>query len=89
MGTAHRRFAMTLNLNTEDHEGGELRFPEYGQASYRPATGEAAIFSCNLLHEATDVTKGSRYVLLSFMYDEAGRQIMEKMQQAQNRQGAS
>ncbi len=82
MGTAHRRFAMTLNLNTEDHEGGELRFPEYGQASYRPATGEAAIFSCNLLHEATDVTKGSRYVLLSFMYDESGRQIMEKMQQS-------
>jgi len=59
-----------------------LRFPEYGQASYRPATGEAAIFSCNLLHEATDVTKGSRYVLLSFMYDESGRQIMEKMQQS-------
>lgn len=82
VGTAHRRFAMTLNLNTEDHEGGELRFPEYGQASYRPRTGEAAIFSCNLLHEATDVTRGKRYVLLSFMYDETGRQIMEKMRQA-------
>lgn len=82
VGTAHRRFAMTLNLNTEDHEGGELRFPEYGMTSYRPRTGEAAIFSCNLLHEATDVTKGRRYVLLSFMYDESGRQIMEKMRQA-------
>ncbi|MBT5944124.1 MAG: redoxin domain-containing protein [Rhodospirillaceae bacterium] len=78
LGTAHRRFAMTLNLNTEDHEGGELRFPEYGQASYRPATGEAAIFSCNLLHEATDVTKGQRYTLLSFMYDESGRQFLER-----------
>ncbi|MDE0780143.1 MAG: 2OG-Fe(II) oxygenase [Alphaproteobacteria bacterium] len=85
MGTAHRRFAMTLNLNTEDHEGGELRFPEYGHASYRPATGAAAIFSCNLLHEATDVTKGSRYVLLSFMYDETGRQVMEKYQQTRDR----
>lgn len=82
VGTAHRRFAMTLNLNTEDHEGGELRFPEYGHASYRPRTGEAAIFSCNLLHEATDVTQGRRYVLLSFMYDETGRQILEKMRQA-------
>lgn len=78
IGTAHRRFAMTLNLNTEDHEGGELRFPEYGQASYRPATGEAAIFSCNLLHEATDVTRGQRYTLLSFMYDESGRQFLER-----------
>lgn len=82
MGTAHRRFAMTLNLNAEGHEGGDLRFPEYGYASYRPRTGEAAIFSCNLLHEATDVTKGSRYVLLSFMYDESGRQIMERYRQA-------
>lgn len=82
MGTAHRRFAMTLNLNAEGHEGGELRFPEYGYASYRPRTGEAAIFSCDLLHEATDVTKGRRYVLLSFMYDESGRQIMERYHQA-------
>ncbi len=82
MGTAHRRFAMTLNLNTEDHEGGDLRFPEYNMASYRPRTGEAAIFSCNLLHEATDVTKGSRYVLLSFMYDESGKQIMDRYRQA-------
>ncbi|MBO6783030.1 MAG: 2OG-Fe(II) oxygenase [Alphaproteobacteria bacterium] len=82
MGTAHRRFAMTLNLNSEGHEGGELRFPEYDMASYRPRTGEAAIFSCDLLHEATDVTKGSRYVLLSFMYDESGRQIMERYRQA-------
>ena len=83
MGTAHRRFAMTLNLNTEDHEGGELRFPEYGHASYRPATGEAAIFSCNLLHEATDVTKGSRYVLLSFMYDQSGQDLMERVRKAE------
>ena len=78
IGTAHRRFAMTLNLNTEEYEGGELRFPEYGQASYSPATGEAVIFSCNLLHEATDVTKGRRYTLLSFMYDESGRQFLER-----------
>ncbi len=34
IGTAHRRFAMTLNLNSEEYEGGELRFPEYGNASY-------------------------------------------------------
>jgi len=78
-GTAHRRFAMTLNLNAEDHGGGELRFPEYNMASYRPRTGEAAIFSCDLLHEATDVTRGSRYVLLSFMYDESGREIMDRI----------
>lgn len=80
-GTAHRRFAMTLNLNAEDYGGGELRFPEFNNATYKPGTGEAAIFSCNLLHEATDVTEGNRYVLLSFMYDEPGRQILERYRQ--------
>jgi len=69
IGTVHRRFAMTLNLNTEDHEGGELRFPEYRQASYSPATREADIFSSDLLQEATNVTHGQRYTLLSFIYD--------------------
>ncbi len=81
VGTAHRRFAMTLNLNAEDYEGGELRFPEFNNATYKPATGEAAIFSCDLLHEATDVIDGQRYVLLSFMYDDSGRQMMEKYRQ--------
>jgi peroxiredoxin/predicted 2-oxoglutarate/Fe(II)-dependent dioxygenase YbiX len=87
-GTAHRRFAMTLNLNAEDYDGGELCFPEYNNATYKPATGEAVVFSCNLLHEATDVTVGQRYVLLSFMYDEPGRQLLEKYKQTMaQRQG--
>ena len=81
-GTAHRRFAMTLNLNAEHYDGGELCFPEFGNATYKPATGEAVIFSCNLLHEATEITSGQRYVLLSFMYDEAGRKLLERYRQA-------
>ncbi len=36
---------MTLNLNTEEYEGGELRFPEFGPNLYRPGTGDAVIFS--------------------------------------------
>lgn len=74
-GTAHRRFAMSLNLNTGDYEGGYLRFPEFGPHLYRPGVGEAVIFSCSLLHEATPVTKGRRYVLLNFFYDEPAAQI--------------
>lgn len=65
---AHRRFAMSLNLNSEDYQGGTLRFPEYGPGLYKPATGEAVVFSCSLLHEAMPVTEGTRYVLLSFLY---------------------
>ena len=68
-GTAHRRFACTLNLNAEDFDGGDLRFPEYGTRTYRAPTGGAVIFSCSMLHEATPVTRGNRYAFLPFLYD--------------------
>jgi predicted 2-oxoglutarate/Fe(II)-dependent dioxygenase YbiX len=67
--TAHRVFALTLNLN-DGYEGGQLRFPEYGNQLYRPDAGAALIFSCAHLHEVLDVTAGRRFVLLSFLYGE-------------------
>ncbi len=66
----HRRFALTLNLNTGDYAGGGLRFPEFGDAVYEAPKGGACVFSCSLLHEATDVTEGSRYALLTFFSGE-------------------
>ena len=65
--TAHRRFALSLNLN-DGYDGGELRFPEYGEALYRPGAGEALVFSCSLLHEVVPVTRGRRFSLLSFLF---------------------
>lgn len=67
--TAHRRFALSLNLNA-GYEGGYLRFPEYGPHLYRPDAGSALIFSCSHLHEVTEVTQGQRFVLLSFLFGE-------------------
>jgi predicted 2-oxoglutarate/Fe(II)-dependent dioxygenase YbiX len=75
--TADRRFALTINLNSEEYEGGELLFPEYGEGRYKPPTGGAILFSCSLLHEALPVTSGQRFALLSFLRDAtpaAGRQ---------------
>jgi peroxiredoxin/predicted 2-oxoglutarate/Fe(II)-dependent dioxygenase YbiX len=77
-GTAHRRFAMTLNLNTDEYEGGCLWFPEYGAQLYSPQVGEAVVFSCSLLHEVTPVTKGKRYAVLSFFYDDHAAKIREQ-----------
>ncbi len=76
-GTAHRRFAMSLLLN-DDYEGGMLRFPEFARHTYRPAAGDAVVFSCSLLHEATDVTAGRRFVMLSFFYGEAEARLREE-----------
>ncbi|MDF3073824.1 MAG: peroxiredoxin [Alphaproteobacteria bacterium] len=74
-GTAHRRFAVTINLNTEEYQGGDLRFPEYGSRLFRAPTGGAVVFSCGILHEATAVTSGRRYAFLPFLYDEAAAEI--------------
>lgn len=65
--TADRRFALTLNLNTEEYEGGGLIFPEYGPHRYNPPTGGAILFSCSLLHEALPIAKGRRFTLLNFL----------------------
>lgn len=70
-GTAHRRFGLTLNLN-DDYAGGELRFPEYGPTRYRPAAGEALLFSGSHLHEVLPVQRGRRFVLLSFVVARRG-----------------
>lgn len=77
-GTAHRRFACTINLNAGDYEGGDLVFPEFGQRRYRAPTGGAVVFSCSLLHEATPVTRGKRYAYLPFLYDEAAARQREE-----------
>ncbi|GLH98770.1 2OG-Fe(II) oxygenase [Phytohabitans aurantiacus] len=69
--TAHRRFAVSVNLNTGEYEGGRLRFPEFSRRLYDVAAGGAIVFSCSLQHEVTPVTQGRRYCCLPFLYDEA------------------
>ncbi|MBO9709256.1 MAG: 2OG-Fe(II) oxygenase [Caulobacter sp.] len=70
-GTAHRRFAVTINLNAEDYEGGDLSFPEFGPRRYRAPTGGAVVFSCSLLHMIDPIVAGLRFAFLPFLYDEA------------------
>ncbi len=73
-GTAHRRFAVSINLN-DDFDGGTLSFPEYGQRQYKPPMGSAVVFSCSLLHAVSKVTRGRRYAFLPFLYDDAAAKI--------------
>jgi peroxiredoxin len=76
-GTAHRRFAVSINLS-DDFDGGEIYFPEYGSRSFKPSAGSALIFSCSLLHAVTRVTRGKRYAFLPFLYDDAAAKIREE-----------
>lgn len=73
-GTAHRRFAVTINLS-EDFEGGELYFPECSKQAFKPPIGGAVVFSCSLLHAVSPVTRGERFAFLPFLYDEDAAEI--------------
>ncbi|MCC9621519.1 2OG-Fe(II) oxygenase [Thalassospira sp. MA62] len=84
--TAHRRFAVSLNLNPIDYEGGMVQFPEYGQTLYAPPPGGALVFSCSLLHEVMPVTKGKRYAMFTFLTDEAGVQAEQKLMAERQKQ---
>ena len=76
--TKHRRYALTLNLNTDEYEGGFLRFPEYGPQLYAPPAGGAVVFSCSLLHLASPVTSGRRFVIVGFFWGEEEHKVYER-----------
>jgi len=76
-GTAHRRFAVSVNLNDE-FEGGEVSFPEYGPRSFKAPPGGAVVFSCSLLHKVSKVTEGRRFAFLPFLYDDEAARIREQ-----------
>jgi predicted 2-oxoglutarate/Fe(II)-dependent dioxygenase YbiX/peroxiredoxin len=78
-GTAHRRFAASVNLNS-DFDGGEIIFPEYSPRGLKPPPGGAVVFSCSLLHAVSKVTRGRRYAFLPFLYDDEAAQIREENQ---------
>ncbi len=76
-GTAHRRFAVSVNLN-DDFDGGEVSFPEFSPRGYKPPVGGAVVFSCSLLHAVSVVTRGRRFAFLPFLYDHAAAKIREQ-----------
>jgi predicted 2-oxoglutarate/Fe(II)-dependent dioxygenase YbiX/peroxiredoxin len=75
--TAHRRFAVSINLNA-DFEGGEVSFPEYNPRGIKAPPGWAVVFPAAILHMVSMVTKGRRYAFLPFVYDDAGAAIRQR-----------
>ena len=65
----HRRFAFSLTLNS-NYEGGKLVFNEYSPHGYQPAAGSALIFSSLLLHEVMEITQGTRYCLITNLFND-------------------
>lgn len=80
--TAHRRFAISINLN-DDFDGGAVSFPEYNPRGIKAPPGWCVVFPCAALHAVSKVTRGRRYAFLPFVYDEAGAKIRQTYLQAQ------
>lgn len=63
----HRDISCICMLsNEDDYEGGELHFKEL-KKEFRLKKGSAIFFNSNLLHGVKPVTKGERFILLSFI----------------------
>ena len=75
-GAAHRRFAVSVNLN-DDLDGGEVCFPHYGPCSYKAPAGGAFVFSCSLLHAVSEVNRGRRFAYLPFLCDDEAARLRE------------
>lgn len=76
--TAHRQFALSLNLNgTDEYDGGLLRFPEFGRELYAPVAGGALVFSTAMVHEVTPVTRGRRFGVFTFL-STSGPSVMRR-----------
>jgi predicted 2-oxoglutarate/Fe(II)-dependent dioxygenase YbiX len=93
ISVAHRRFAVSINLNA-DFDGGEISFPEYSPQTFKAAPGTAVVFSGSILHQVSRVTRGRRYVFLTFLFDEDGERLrqanLKASQEAQRQpQGAA
>ena len=76
ISVAHRRFAVSINLNA-DFDGGEISFPEYSPQAFKAAPGTAIVFSASILHQVSRVTRGRRYVFLTFLFDEEGERVRQ------------
>ena len=65
----YRRWSLSIGLSN-DYEGGLLQFPEYGNCGYRLTRGMGLCFPSTLMHRIIPVTKGERFVCVSFLYGE-------------------
>ena len=71
---AFREFALSVCLDAEGFEGGEVLFAEYNDHRHAVPTGAGLIFSAALLHEVAPVTAGARHVLLTFLHGAAAEE---------------
>lgn len=70
--SCHRRMSIIIGYSDpSEYEGGELYFRDK-DIKYKIEKGAALVFDAKLVHEVLPVTKGKRYVLQAFLFDDSG-----------------
>lgn len=78
--TKYRKVSMVCALSDpSDYEGGLLHFPAL-KKEFKLNKGSIIVFESKLMHGVTPITKGRRYVLVSFFFNNQGRTIREHVQ---------
>ena len=76
--SCHRRMSIVIGIsNPDEYQGGELVFKN-NNLSYKIGKGSAVIFDSKLVHEVLPVTKGKRYVIQSFLFDDSGYELKKE-----------
>lgn len=77
--TKYRNISMVLALSHPDqYEGGKLEFPDLN-LSLKLEFNTAIFFKSSLRHKVTNVTGGTRNVLITFFFDEEGGNMKQML----------
>lgn len=73
----YRRISMIIGLSDpKDYEGGELYFEELN-LTLKLNRNSCVLFDSRMFHEVRPVTKGKRFVLQTFLFDEPGWELIK------------
>ena len=74
-GMDYRDISMVVCASRqEDYDGGEFLFPDL-DISFKLDLGDAIFFESSMRHGVKPVTRGNRYVLISFLFGELGAKL--------------
>lgn len=78
MHSCHRRMSIIIGLSDpSEYEGGEFHWVDK-KLKYKIEKGSAVIFDSRMVHEVLPVTKGKRYVLQAFLFDDSGYELKKE-----------
>ena len=81
--------SQSRSISTRISRAARFRFPNTALQTFKAAPGTAVVFSASILHEVSRVTRGRRYVFLTFLFDEEAERVRQANLRPSSRRNAS